>query len=189
MQICYPKATSKPLYQALVTQCRSLRLRFVDAEQACTEGGLAQYDVVVDALFGFSFRPPVRAPFDTILAALARVSTSARCFVASVDIPSGWHVEQGDSGGTGVRPDMLISLTAPKRAAKHFEVSLAIARPRRLRRVGWQERISLARDERGPSAAELQILIRSPPTPRPAAGGGRSYRGRVARVALDPVCR
>jgi pyridoxamine-phosphate oxidase len=38
----------------------------------------------------------------------------------SVDIPSGWHVENGDTEGTGLLPDMLVSLTAPKRCAKLF---------------------------------------------------------------------
>ncbi len=41
--------------------------------------------------------------------------------IASVDIPSGWHVENGDENGDGLRPDMLVSLTAPKRAARFFE--------------------------------------------------------------------
>jgi NAD(P)H-hydrate epimerase len=26
----------------------------------------------------------------------------------SVDIPSGWHVEEGDVSGEGVKPDMLV---------------------------------------------------------------------------------
>jgi len=30
--------------------------------------------------------------------------------VVSVDIPSGWHVENGDTEGTGLLPDMLVSL-------------------------------------------------------------------------------
>lgn len=30
--------------------------------------------------------------------------------IVSVDIPSGWHVEGGDVGGEGIRPDMLVGL-------------------------------------------------------------------------------
>jgi hypothetical protein len=41
--------------------------------------------------------------------------------VASVDIPSGWHVENGDEARDGLRPEMLVSLTAPKRAARFFQ--------------------------------------------------------------------
>lgn len=33
--------------------------------------------------------------------------------VVSVDIPSGWHVENGDTEGSGLRPDMLVSLISP----------------------------------------------------------------------------
>lgn len=40
--------------------------------------------------------------------------------IVAVDIPSGWHVEQGDESGEGLRPDMLVSLTAPKLCARHF---------------------------------------------------------------------
>jgi hypothetical protein len=29
-------------------------------------------------------------------------------------------VEEGDASGTGLRPDMLVSLTAPKKCARHF---------------------------------------------------------------------
>lgn len=41
--------------------------------------------------------------------------------VVAVDIPSGWHVEEGDVAGDGLRPQMLVSLTTPKRAAARFE--------------------------------------------------------------------
>ena len=40
--------------------------------------------------------------------------------VVAVDIPSGWHVERGDETGQGLRPDMLVSLTAPKLCAQQF---------------------------------------------------------------------
>ena len=38
-----------------------------------------------------------------------------------MDVPSGWHVEAGDESGQGLRPDMLVSLTAPKLCARHFQ--------------------------------------------------------------------
>ena len=42
--------------------------------------------------------------------------------VISVDIPSGWNVEDGPpTDGTPIlKPDCLVSLTAPKKCAKHF---------------------------------------------------------------------
>jgi len=39
--------------------------------------------------------------------------------IVSVNIPSGW--EKGDELGTGLQPDILVSLTAPKLGAKSFK--------------------------------------------------------------------
>lgn len=40
----------------------------------------------------------------------------------SIDIPSGWHVEEGPtSGSDAIAPELLISLTAPKLCARHFQ--------------------------------------------------------------------
>lgn len=38
-----------------------------------------------------------------------------------MDIPTGWDVEKGDENQDGIRPDMLVSLTAPKQAARGFQ--------------------------------------------------------------------
>lgn len=77
---------------------------------------LACSDVVLDAIFGFSFKPPVRPPFD---AALSLISES-KLPIVSVDIPSGWDVEKGNAAGIGLDPDVLISLTAPKEGSREF---------------------------------------------------------------------
>lgn len=73
-------------------------------------------DVILDAIFGFSFQPPIRPPFDEILPIL----NSVRLPIVSVDIPSGWDVEKGNIFGVGLRPNVLISLTAPKEGVKDF---------------------------------------------------------------------
>ncbi|KAJ8080220.1 hypothetical protein PM082_017050 [Marasmius tenuissimus] len=78
---------------------------------------LASSDVILDAIFGFSFKPPIRAPFD---AALPLISES-KLPIVSVDIPSGWDVEDGNAEGVGLNPDVLLSLTAPKLGARLFE--------------------------------------------------------------------
>ena len=95
---------------------------------------LSSSDVILDAIFGFSFAPPVRAPFDEVLPLL----TGSKLPIVSVDIPSGWDVEtgrpsdplpgpgtstDGPSGKKGVHaldPDVLISLTAPKDGVREF---------------------------------------------------------------------
>jgi NAD(P)H-hydrate epimerase len=77
---------------------------------------LATTDVVLDAIFGFSFKPPVRAPFDAALPLIDHTNLP----IVSVDIPSGWDVEQGDAHGLGLHPDVLVSLTAPKEGVRTF---------------------------------------------------------------------
>ncbi|XP_008049216.1 NAD(P)H-hydrate epimerase isoform X2 [Carlito syrichta] len=74
------------------------------------------YELVVDAIFGFSFKGDVREPFRSILGVLKGLTVP----IASIDIPSGWDVEKGNSGGGGIQPDLLISLTAPKKSATQF---------------------------------------------------------------------
>lgn len=136
--VVYPKQPpAKPLFQGLLTQLTSLGIPFVEPDAvvaaAQTSGGLgSHYDVVVDAVFGFSFSGgPLRPPWDRLLAALRPPPQSNAVdaasgkrrlpYIVSVDVPSGWHVELGDVGGvSGLRPDMLVSLTAPKLCAQHF---------------------------------------------------------------------
>ena len=87
---------------------------------------LAASDVVLDAIFGFSFKPPVRAPFDVALPLVSRAGLP----IVSVDIPSGWDVERGDAGAGAadeeqngrivLHPDVLVSLTAPKEGVRKF---------------------------------------------------------------------
>lgn len=77
---------------------------------------LARSDVVLDAIFGFSFKPPVRTPFDSALPLIME----SKLPIVSVDIPSGWDVEKGNAEGVGLIPDVLVSLTAPKEGARGF---------------------------------------------------------------------
>lgn len=56
----------------------------------------------------------VRPPFDEIIDKLKNFKTP----ICSIDVPSGWNVESGNE--EGIKPEMLISLTAPKICAKHF---------------------------------------------------------------------
>ncbi len=77
---------------------------------------LDNYSLIVDSLFGFSFRGPVREAYAPLLAALASSSTP----VISVDLPSGWEVDRGDVYGTGFLPSAVISLTAPKICMKEY---------------------------------------------------------------------
>lgn len=56
------------------------------------------YELVVDAIFGFSFKGDVREPFRSILSVLHGLTVP----VASIDIPSG--AESQWTGGPGALP-------------------------------------------------------------------------------------
>ncbi|XP_062865317.1 NAD(P)H-hydrate epimerase isoform X2 [Trichomycterus rosablanca] len=112
--LLYPKRPSKPLFLNLTTQCEKMEMNFLSELPEADEIDEV-YSVVVDAIFGFSFKGAVREPFGAILSTLKKISAP----IASVDIPSGWDVENGASDG--IQPDLLISLTAPKKSAAHFK--------------------------------------------------------------------
>ncbi|KAI8906897.1 apolipo protein A-I-binding protein [Gorgonomyces haynaldii] len=105
--VYYPKRPNNDLYKRLVTQLEQLQVQFVDQ--------IVSSDLIVDAIFGFSFQPPIRQPFDQILQQLRQSTTP----IVSIDIPSGWHVENETKDA--IEPEMLISLTAPKPCARFFK--------------------------------------------------------------------
>ena len=114
----YPRQTDNKLYQDLVQQAKLSDVKFLESLPDLPTMS-SQYSLVVDCIFGFSFKPPVRAQFVPILETLANVDLP----LVSVDIPSGWDVEAGppsDGLTPLLKPDMLISLTAPKICAKSF---------------------------------------------------------------------
>ncbi|KAI3513738.1 hypothetical protein L1887_21077 [Cichorium endivia] len=122
--VCYPKRTAKPLYTGLVTQLESLGIPFLSVDDLPINLS-DDFNIVVDAMFGFSFHGTPRPPFDDLIQRLVNLQNYKEInqkpsVIASIDIPSGWHVEEGDTNGNGIKPDMLVSLTAPKLCAKKF---------------------------------------------------------------------
>ncbi|KAH7925593.1 YjeF N-terminal domain-like protein [Leucogyrophana mollusca] len=116
--IYMPKPGSKDIYQRLQKQCDNMKISTIPSSASvdALREALSSSDVVLDAIFGFSFKGPVRAPFDS---ALPLISSSGLPIV-SVDIPSGWDVEKGNAEGVGLNPDVLVSLTAPKEGVRSF---------------------------------------------------------------------
>uniref|UniRef100_A0A5S6Q9S6 NAD(P)H-hydrate epimerase n=1 Tax=Trichuris muris TaxID=70415 RepID=A0A5S6Q9S6_TRIMR len=112
--ILYPKAPNNQLMKNLCTQADLMMIRRC---QFLNELEINAFALIVDAIFGFSFRPPLREPFGTVIKALQK---DCQCPIVSIDIPSGWDVNEGPSEVDALYPDCLISLTAPKLAAKHF---------------------------------------------------------------------
>jgi len=126
--IVYPKRSSKPHFINLVKQCEDMNipiLDFIPMDSNNTgEEEEGYYDVIVDAIFGFSFRGTApREPYATSIANMVTLQKNqqSKPLLVSVDVPSGWDVDGGDLTGTGFCPDVLVSLTAPKLSSKKFQ--------------------------------------------------------------------
>lgn len=117
--VFYPKRPQKQLYLNLMQQLDDLGVEQVaeldDVKKLLHDKSVS---VIIDALFGFSFRPPIREPFGELISYLAAHSKEIAPIV-SVDIPSGWDVDEGPIG-TDIGASMLVSLTAPKPCARKF---------------------------------------------------------------------
>jgi len=115
--VFYPKPTKADLFTRLTKQLTALHIPFTSNFEA----SLASTDLVVDALFGFSFKPPVREPFDKVIALLEKTEKP----VLAIDTPSSWNVTDGppENGQVGhnFMPDYLISLTAAKPSVQFFK--------------------------------------------------------------------
>lgn len=119
------------LYQNLLTQCRKFNITIYDQVPSQPLESLG--NLIIDSVFGFSFKPPNRDPNFARLLNLMHHSSNQMPLV-SVDIPSGWNVESGDSNIVNdqvnldeslripaLKPDCLVSLTAPKLCARYFK--------------------------------------------------------------------
>ena len=110
VDIFYPKQSKHEHLQLLVEQLK------VNNVPIHTEIPPIIHDIVIDAVFGFSFKGPMRGIFKEILEGLNTMNSSIVC----VDIPSGWDVEKGYVGEGVKKCDVLVSLSAPKLGVKHY---------------------------------------------------------------------
>lgn len=116
--IYYPKKTDKELFNNLVTQCKKMGIEFVNELPSKDKN----FAVIIDSLFGFSFKPPVKEELQPAMKYLLETKSP----VCSVDVPSGWPIDgfdddlQASNGSEFVQPDCLVSLMAPKICSKQF---------------------------------------------------------------------
>lgn len=128
--IC-PKPGRGQLYQNLLTQCKKFEINIID--RVPNEPLSRLGNLIVDSIFGFSFKPPNRNPDFAKLLTAMHSSSCDKIPLVSVDIPSGWNVEEGDTNLEkdqidiepelrlpALEPDCLVSLTAPKLGSRHF---------------------------------------------------------------------
>ena len=113
-ELFYPKRTNNALYQNLLHQCSENNIPVLDTVADIKD--TSNYKLIVDALFGFSFKPPVRPDFMPIVDILK----TSKAPICRIDIPSGWNVESGEPQEGGIKPEMLVSLTAPKLCSQNF---------------------------------------------------------------------
>lgn len=127
VKVYWPVMGKNPFYGNLQTQ---LELFDIDIVQEAKAGDgsdrvglsnlhsvLRDSSIIVDALFGFSFHPPLRKPFDSVVLAMVEYQQRHGKKIFAVDVPSGWDVDDGPTAKSGTEtymPDALISLTAPK---------------------------------------------------------------------------
>jgi len=111
--ICYPRYKDQAPFNSLRPQCQNMGIPIMTE---LPENFDDTYDIIVDAIFGYSFKGPIREPFNSILNAL---KTSKKP-IASLDIPSGWDVELGNTDN-GIEPEFLISLSVPKMGSRDFK--------------------------------------------------------------------
>mmetsp|Transcript_7761 Transcript_7761/g.7620 ORF Transcript_7761/g.7620 Transcript_7761/m.7620 type:complete len:486 (-) Transcript_7761:143-1600(-) len=127
--IVYPKRSKNPHFLNLVKQCEDINIPILDKMPI----DIDSYDGIIDAIFGFSFKGKPRAPFASILCQLIAAQQQQEqqqsdqsdvkkkvVQIISVDVPSGWNVDEGDVAELGFVPNILISLTAPKLCSKQF---------------------------------------------------------------------
>ncbi|EFA82667.1 hypothetical protein PPL_04361 [Heterostelium album PN500] len=118
VDILYPKRTDKDLYKNLTLQCEHVGCELIGSLPTLEEI-INTYSLVVDSIFGYSFKGDIRAPFDSIINTLSMLPSDL-VPIASVDIPSGWDVEQGNIRNT-FTPGLLISLATPKKCAENYK--------------------------------------------------------------------
>ena len=119
--VVYPKPSTKTHFINLVQQLEDLDIPVLN-EIPTTDEEEKKFDIVVDAIFGFSFKGTApREPFATAINQMVQMQKEHNSLLVSVDVPSSWNVDGGDLSGSGFKPDVLISLTAPKLSAKKFE--------------------------------------------------------------------
>lgn len=123
VHVLYPKrSTREEHYEKLLQQCINVGVTVLDDENGgSNEHKKYVYDGVVDAIFGFSFTGLPRPPYLSIIDDMKRMQMEHNTIILSVDVPSGWNVDEGDVEHIGLEPDVLISLTAPKLCSQKFQ--------------------------------------------------------------------
>ncbi|SBT80340.1 pyridoxal 5'-phosphate synthase, putative [Plasmodium malariae] len=113
--VIYPKENKKTLFKRLLKLMEHYEigvLKLTTAEE------MLGYDLIVDAIFGFSFKGEPRTPFDELI----EMINNCKRPVVSIDVPSGTNIDSGDTTSSlFVHSEMNISLMLPKEGLKNYQ--------------------------------------------------------------------
>ncbi|KAG5850720.1 yjeF N-terminal domain-containing 3 [Anguilla rostrata] len=113
--IFYPKRSSHSLHQDFTVQCEKMDIPFLSYLPTEVQLINDAYNLVIDAILGpETDHTDMREPYTSILLTLKQIKIP----IASVDVPSGWDADEASTDG--ISPEVLISLTAPKKCAASF---------------------------------------------------------------------
>uniref|UniRef100_W5MC45 YjeF N-terminal domain containing 3 n=1 Tax=Lepisosteus oculatus TaxID=7918 RepID=W5MC45_LEPOC len=113
--IFYPKRSQHSLYQDFTMQCEKMDIPFLSYLPTEVQLINDAYNLVIDAILGLDAdHLDSKEPYSSILVTLKQVKIP----IASVDVPSGWDPEEARTDG--INPEVLVSLTAPKKCAASF---------------------------------------------------------------------
>ncbi|KAE8294339.1 YjeF N-terminal domain-containing protein 3 [Larimichthys crocea] len=113
--IYHPKRSSQSLHQDFTVQCEKMDIPFLSYLPTEVQLINDAYNLVIDAMLGPEADcANIKEPYSGILVTLKQIKTP----IVSVDVPSGWDVEE--TSQDGINPEVLISLTAPKKCAVSF---------------------------------------------------------------------
>jgi hydroxyethylthiazole kinase-like uncharacterized protein yjeF len=103
------------------------------AEELAGHAEILDADLLIDAIVGTGFRPPLR---DLPLAALEWVQNSLKASsklpqILAIDIPSGWDADSSEAnpGGPAFSADAVVTFTAPKPAHVFGQLTRSIRQP------------------------------------------------------------
>jgi len=115
VEVFWPKGPrERAPFSDFVLQLAQLEIRFLE----CMPANLDQYNVIIDAIFGYNLKGGLREPFASIIARMASCTVP----IVSIDFPSGWDCDKGkiNPPGQDINPDTLISLIAPIEGTRQF---------------------------------------------------------------------
>ncbi|SCM12267.1 pyridoxal 5'-phosphate synthase, putative [Plasmodium chabaudi adami] len=112
--VVYLKENNKVLFKGLLKLLEHYEipvLRSITLDEMCN------YDLIVDAIFGFSFSGAPRSPFDALISMI----NNSKKAVVSIDVPSGTNIDKGANNvELCVESEMNISLMLPKEGLRNY---------------------------------------------------------------------